>query len=264
MGTIDVGVTAVLELHADEPGTIAVQIAPMSPSAESLTAVGSDASIDELVVEGARVHVVRLPAGDLTITYQGTIERPEAPASPLTPEEAIRWRRQSRYCPSDRLEQYVVTHLADELAAEDPAAAIGGWVHEHLTYRAGTSDASTDALDTLLAGAGVCRDFAHVTIALSRAAGLPARFAAVYAPALAPMDFHAVAEVGIGGRWELVDATRLAPRASMVRIATGRDAADTALVTTLDGHVDLVSSTVTAVTTGDVGPDDPGVRMSLP
>jgi transglutaminase-like putative cysteine protease len=110
----------------------------------------------------------------------------------------------------------------------------------------------------------VCRDFAHLTVALCRTVGVPARLASVYAPGVSPMDFHAVAEVASGNRWELVDATRLAPRQSLVRIATGRDAGDTAFSTTLDGGAELVTSNVLAIVLGDFPNDDHLGGVTLP
>ena len=92
---------------------------------------------------------------------------------------------------------------------------------------------------------------------LLRARDVPARLAAVYAPGLDPMDFHAVVEAWVEGAWRLVDATRLAPRRSMLRIATGRDAADTAFLTLLGGVATFGGMTVTATAAGDLpAPDD--------
>ncbi|MBO0985872.1 transglutaminase family protein, partial [Rathayibacter sp. SD072] len=107
---------------------------------------------------------------------------------------------------------------------------------------------------TLLARRGVCRDFAHLVVALLRALDVPARLVSVYAPGLSPMDFHAVAEAWIEGEWRVVDATTLAPRQSLVRIATGRDAADTAFLSVYDGIATLGEFTVGAVV--DELPDD--------
>ena len=87
-----------------------------------------------------------------------------------------------------------------------------------------------------------------------RASGVPARLVSVYAPGLSPMDFHAVCEAHIDGMWWVVDATALAPRTSLVRIATGRDAADTAFMTVVSGHADLLDVEVSAV--ADVLPKD--------
>jgi transglutaminase-like putative cysteine protease len=108
----------------------------------------------------------------------------------------------------------------------------------------------------LLRGAGVCRDYAHLVLALLRALRVPARLVAVYAPGCDPMDFHAVVEAFVEDGWYVVDATALAPRSSLVRIATGRDAADTAFLTTVTGRSDLEWSNVTAVAVQGLPDDD--------
>jgi transglutaminase-like putative cysteine protease len=136
------------------------------------------------------------------------------------------------------------------------AGQVASWVFERIEYVGGSSGPLDTAVDTLLSGQGVCRDFAHLTIALCRALGIPARLAAVYAPGLSPMDFHAVVEVLTPLGWQVVDATRLAPRDSLVRIATGRDAADTAFATTVRGDVELLDAQVFASTEEDLALDD--------
>jgi transglutaminase-like putative cysteine protease len=93
-------------------------------------------------------------------------------------------------------------------------------------------------------------------IAMLRACDVPARLVSVYAPGLEPMDFHAVAEAYVGGEWRVVDATLLAPRDGLVRIATGRDAADTAFLTTTGGAVTLGELTVSAITDAVLPADD--------
>jgi len=97
----------------------------------------------------------------------------------------------------------------------------------------------------------VCRDFAHLVVALLRAVKVPARLVSVYAPGLSPMDFHAVAEAFVEGQWRVVDATLLAPRQSRVRITTGRDAADTAFLDNHKGGITLNDIAVTAVVDGN-------------
>jgi transglutaminase-like putative cysteine protease len=69
------------------------------------------------------------------------------------------------------------------------------------------------------------------------------------------MDFHAVAEAFVQGAWHVVDATCLAPRQSMVRIATGRDAADTAFLDNRKGAITLKNMEVSAVVDGDLPRD---------
>ena len=77
------------------------------------------------------------------------------------------------------------------------------------------------------------------------------------------MDFHAVVEARVDGCWRVLDPTRLASRPSLVRIATGRDAADTAFVTTMHGEAELTGSEVWAVIDGDLPADDHATPMGL-
>jgi transglutaminase-like putative cysteine protease len=108
---------------------------------------------------------------------------------------------------------------------------ICNWIYEYVEYLQGTTNSSTSAFDTATQRAGVCRDFAHLGIALCRALGIPARFVSAYAYGLNPPDFHAHFEAFLGGRWILADPTRLSPQSSFIRIGQGRDAADTSFAT---------------------------------
>ncbi len=221
-----------------------------------VTLNGEHLETDAVCVDhGGRVHVVRCAAGELVVRYRAVVAV-GPPAQPVDAAEALIAVRQSRYCPSDRLTAFAEATFGRGTGGPDRGRDVGDWVFDRLRYELGSSGPLDTAVDTLLAGRGVCRDFAHLTIALCRAIGIPARLASVYAPGLWPMDFHAVAEVAVDGRWELIDATRLAPRQSLVRIATGRDAADTAFATTLSGSVELTSSMVTAFVLGNLPFDD--------
>ena len=126
----------------------------------------------------------------------------------------------------------------------------------------GSSRPTDGAVATLMAGEGVCRDFAHLTCSLLRANDVAARVASVYAPGSSPMDFHAVTEALVDGRWVVIDPTGLAPRQSLVRIATGSDAADTAFLSTVGGRVDLTGIQVTAVAEPELPFDDVPPRRS--
>jgi transglutaminase-like putative cysteine protease len=161
--------------------------------------------------------------------------------------------RPSRYCPSDHLIGFAVAEFRQGADVASRVANITEWIRQRISYVPGSSDVHDSAEDTLLTGMGTCRDFAHLGIALCRATGIPARFAAVYAPGLFPMDFHAVFEALQLGRWCVHDATGLAPRSSLVRIATGRDAADAAFSAVNSGVMDMESLEVTA-TVGSVLP----------
>jgi transglutaminase-like putative cysteine protease len=136
-------------------------------------------------------------------------------------------------------------------------------VGHRLNYVPGSSDPIDGAVDTLLAGAGVCRDFAHLVVAMLRAVFVPARVVSVYAPGLYPMDFHAVAEAFVDGQWRVVDGTLLAPRQSLVRIATGRDAADIAFLANHKGAIMLNKLEVSAVVDGDLPRDSIDELVSI-
>jgi hypothetical protein len=226
---------------------------------------GRTVPVDEVVVEhGGRVHIVACGAGYLTVNYRAVVQRTSPNDLAPTVAERLFAVRPSRYCPSDLLEAFADAELGMPADVADRGRIIGDWVYGRLRYEPGASGPFDTAVDTLLAGRGVCRDFAHLTLALCRTVGVPARLASVYAPGLSPMDFHAVAEVASGDRWDVVDATRLAPRQSLVRIATGRDAGDTAFSTTLDGAADLMTSMVTAFVHGEFQTDDHSATVTLP
>ena len=157
---------------------------------------------------------------------------------------------------SDRLAAVARSEFAGIDPGPELLAAVSSWVGTQLSYVPGSSRPTDGAVQTLLQRQGVCRDYAHLVIALLRALDVPARLAAVYAPGLEPMDFHAVAEALIGGQWRVVDATLLAPRASLLRIATGRDAADTAFLSNYGGNVSLYSVEVNAIVYPSLPTDD--------
>lgn len=243
--------------------TIALQVTAYRQGPEArltaTTAAGESTpeEIGDSWAGGGRHHLLAAPPGQLTVRYQATVNR----SVPTPPARVSEWERvvglrPSRYCPSDRLGGFAAARFAGHDDAADTVRAICAYVHGHTTYTAGSSGPSTDATQTLLSGAGVCRDYAHLTVALCRAVDIPARVVAVYAPGLSPMDFHLVAEAAVDDHWYVWDATRLAPRASLVRIATGRDAADVAFATTFDGAVDLTGMSVLAVTEGELPVDD--------
>jgi transglutaminase-like putative cysteine protease len=169
--------------------------------------------------------------------------------------DLVRYLRPSRYCESDRLAGFAQSEFRG-LHGRDLLDAVSSWVGTRVVYVSGSSRPIDGAVATLLAQEGVCRDFAHLVIAILRARDIPARMVSVYAPGLEPMDFHAVVEAYVDGAWLVVDATCLAPRSGLVRIATGRDAADTAFLTSTSGSVTLVDLVVTAVIDSALPDDD--------
>ena len=179
--------------------------------------------------------------------------------------DQLTYLRPSRYCPSDHLAGFATAEFGTVAAGRETVDAVAEWIYNRIAYVSGSSGVHDDAEHTLLTGQGVCRDFAHLGVTLCRAMDVPARFVAVYAPGLTPMDFHAVFEAWIDGGWRVYDATRLVPRQAMVRIATGRDAADTAFASVLGGTATLRAIEVTATVSGDTLPiDDHAADVELP
>jgi transglutaminase-like putative cysteine protease len=255
-----------LALDVADATTIALQVSPASGAGTVLTE-RFEVAVDGRPVpvrrldgdHGGVVHVVRCPVGSLTVDVETTVERTppgEVPADDLLEIDQLTYLRQSRYCPSDRLSAFAAHELGHLGPGPELLAAVGDWVAGRLIYEEGSSGPLDSAVDSLFAGRGVCRDFAHLAITLLRALGVPSRLVAVYAPGLSPMDFHAVVEAHVEGRWWVLDPTRLAPRTSLLRVSTGRDAADTAFLTTLDGEATLRFAEVVAYTDGDLPWDD--------
>ena len=244
-------VTARITAHVTSAADLVFSIAVAATAARTdetltITLDGTPLDIAEIADEhGTRLHRVRAEPGNLEAFYSATITG-RAPEAPVDPTDLIRYLRPSRYCESDSLAPTAAAEFAD-LDGAALLDAVSSWVGTRLAYVSGSSLPTDGATRTLLARAGVCRDFAHLVVALLRARGIPARLVSVYAPGLDPMDFHAVAEAYVEGAWHVVDATTLAPRGTLQRIATGRDASDTAFLTTLSGGLNFQSLAVTAV-----------------
>ena len=147
------------------------------------------------------------------------------------PTDLLHYLLPSRYCQSDAL-----CDLANSIVGGLPhnfqqVERIRQWVHENVSYVVGSSNSSTSALDTEHSRTGVCRDLAHLGIALCRAIDVPARMVVGFLHQLQPMDLHAWFEAFIGGRWFTFDATEPRTRGNRIVVAYGRDAADVALAT---------------------------------
>ena len=206
---------------------------------------------------GTRLHQFAAGPGRMTVDYTADVSGRSDPA-PSVDLDLVTYLRPSRYCESDSLTPTARSEFAG-LRGHDLLAAVTLWVWERLRYVPGSSQVTDGAEQTLLSRRGVCRDYAHLVIALLRALDVPARMVAVYAPGLYPMDFHAVAEAHIDGQWWAVDATRLAPRQSMLRISTGRDAADIAFLTNHWADLSLTGMEVLAIV--DELPSDDGTQL---
>ena len=202
-----------------------------------------------------------VPQGRMTIRVGAVVETEhaihvdfDAPATPVAelPNETLQYLLQSRYCPSDKpaAESQALQIVGMLVPGYAQVEAIRSWINANIAYRYGVSDSATDALDTLAAGAGVCRDFSHIGITFCRALRIPARMVVGYLYRLDPMDLHAWFEAFIDGRWYTFDATQDQPRGGRVVVAYGHDAADVAFIsnyaaletTGLDVTVDLAQA----------------------
>jgi Transglutaminase-like superfamily len=193
---------------------------------------------------GSRYMRLCAMSGPLTVRYDATVdishyfESPamlsEVPISQHRPE-ILPYIYPSRYCQSDRLHKFAVREFGQLAHGYGRVQAIQDWVRNRTRFLPGSSNSMTSAVDTILEGVGVCRDFAHVMIALCRAVNIPARFVTGIDygadPALGPMDFHAYVEVFLTDRWYLFDPTGISPPMGLVRLGTGRDAADVSFAT---------------------------------
>lgn len=166
-------------------------------------------------------------------TRHTMVSHEEIQAIPISQiqSSAIPYLFPSRYCESDRLGRLAIKMFGGINHPYYQTVAIADWIFDNIDYLSGATDAATSAFDTVTQRAGVCRDFAHLGIAFCRALSIPARYFAGYACNMEPPDFHACFEACIGNRWFIFDPTRRASLNGLVRIATGRDAADAALAT---------------------------------
>jgi transglutaminase-like putative cysteine protease len=145
------------------------------------------------------------------------------------PEEVYHYLLPSRYCESDRLGSKALEIAGEAAPGYDQVARIGNWIRSELPYVPGSSAVPNTAMEILAEGRGVCRDLAHLGVALCRSISIPARFVAGYLHGLEPMDLHAWFEAYVGGRWYTFDPTQSGLEGARVTIAYGRDAADVAI-----------------------------------
>lgn len=224
---------------------------------------------------GNRVCRVQLAPGHNAVRHDAIVRvtsRPDnALLPPVTPEAItalptplLRYVLPSRYCDSDKLTNFAwekFGHIEHGLPRMD---AISAWLHHNIEYRFFSGRSDITAWDVLQRGYGVCRDFAHLAVALNRAFNLPARYVTGHLPDIGfidphnEMDFHAYAEVYVGGHWFTTDARFHVPRIGRIRISCGQDAVDGAF-SSIFGGANLTYFQVWAyqVAPGTVGVGDP-------
>lgn len=250
-----------LTYSVETPTTILLQVAAMHTDhqfiKDELLTVNPQTPIDYLQTGplGNRACRLSLQPVYTTIHYSATatLAPKQAEYADLNeldytklPSNVLTYLNPSRYCESDKLGKFATDTFGSMDRGFDRVRRITDWVHNNLSYVPGSTGTSTTACDVLLQREGVCRDFAHVAIALCRSLGIPARYVSGYAVNLDPPDFHGFFEAFLGGEWILFDATKLAPVSGFVRIGAGRDAADVAFAT-LIGEANLTDMTVQAI-----------------
>ena len=145
------------------------------------------------------------------------------------PDHVISYLLPSRYCESDRFVELARDIVFGVKPGYDQVAALNQWLQNHIRFNPDAAHYQLSAVEVNLVGEGVCRDLAHLGIALCRALCIPARMVVGYLHGLQPMDFHAWFEAYVGGRWYTFDATQPTPVGGRVIIAYGHDAADVAV-----------------------------------
>jgi transglutaminase-like putative cysteine protease len=249
-----------MEYTVNSPGTLILNIhAQRTPNQMVLTEVfiiDPYTKVEELVAEQMHNRLMRFEInepGNIKVTYKATVdncckitdhENLEEIPVPHIISTVLPYLYPSRYCQSDKLYR-LANNLFGHIATPfEQVMALTNWINKNVQYLSGYSNAQTSAYDTITQQAGVCRDFAHLGIALCRALTIPARYFTGYAYHLKPADFHACFEAYLGGEWTLFDATRLVPLNGLIKIATGRDAADTAIAN-IFGDIIFTSMQVT-------------------
>ncbi|ABI56130.1 transglutaminase domain-containing protein [Alkalilimnicola ehrlichii MLHE-1] len=199
---------------------------PNVPAVEYTDAYGN---LCQRLVSPPGAFLIRTSA-DVYVPDQGA----DATGAPFVevqdlPDDALTYLLPSRYCESDRFLDMAWSIVGDAHPGYDQVARIEAWIREHVHFNPDSPHFQLSAVELNQAREGVCREFAHLGIALCRALCVPARMAVGYLHGLQPMDFHAWFEAYVGGRWCVFDATQPPGRRGRVTVAYGRDAADVAI-----------------------------------
>lgn len=270
-----INVAATLEYNVDTLTTFVFSIVPAETPHQKILQENLvlNPSVDfewlQMGEESLRHIRLQVHPGPFRLDYQASVElSPDVDHASLLnevsyqilPAGVLRYLNPSRYCESDRLSLFASKTFGSHQTGYSRVEAICDWVNSNIDYVSGSTDASSSACDVLVNRAGVCRDFAHTSIALCRALGIPARYISGYAVDLQPPDFHGFFEAFLDGKWYLFDATRMAPVSGFVRIGLGRDAADASFATIV-GSAGLQNMQVsalenTAFQKADKQPDD--------
>lgn len=250
--------TCEINYTAAAPTPAILMLRPRSGSAQWITREEYELTPHVPVIEytdrfGNLCQRVVIPAGEFKVRCTCRAHaadvidvRNDAPFVPIQelPETVLEFLLPSRYCQADQMGEMALSIVGNLTPGYPQVAAIEQWLRNEMKYVVGSSNASTSALDTWNQKSGVCRDYAHLGIALSRSLNIPARMVVGYLYQLDPMDLHAWFEAYIGGQWFTFDGTQGSPRGNRIVVGYGRDAADVALTSSY-GPLALNSMKVT-------------------
>lgn len=255
--TVRIGCSMAYEVSVPTPVVLVFKPLPETGTSviEELVSFGIGLSLDEFQDSHGnfRLRSMLMPgrneiSHDALVTVSPQPESQEMVGELLTvealPSDLLRYTLPSRYCDSDKLMEFAWEHFGQTDHGLPRVQAICNWVHNNIEYRFGSGRADLSASEVIERRHGVCRDFAHLTIALCRAFSLPARYVTGHLPDIGypdssiPMDFHAYCEVFLGQEWITFDARFNVPRIGRIKIAHGADAVDGAFAT-IYGEADL-------------------------
>lgn len=252
-------VFAEMQYTARSAGTIILNVHALRTSHQTVISeiftVDPYIKVEELVSIQTENRLARFEIeepGSIKVTYKATIDNScevkdftnvaEMPVARMD-ISVLPYLRPSRYCQSDKLYRLAYNLFGHIQNPFEKVITLTDWIYKNVQYLSGSTNSQTSAFDTVTEQAGVCRDFAHLGIALCRALTIPARYFTGYAYQLTPPDFHACFEAYIGSDWVLFDATKLVPLNGLVKIASGHDAANTAIAN-IFGDVNFTSMQV--------------------
>src|SRR6202162_3289730 len=248
---IEAGFDIAFECPAQTPMLLQLNVHP-SRDADLLTPdrIASDPPLamrDYLDLFGKRVTRVEVPAVLVTFSNRFVIQDsgepdetpPDVRTTPIAdlPDDALLFLVSSRYCDSDKLADFAWSRFGKLSGGAWCVRAISDFVHAKIRFNYMDARSTRAASDSMHEGIGVCRDFAHLAIALCRCMNIPARYCTGYLgdigvpPPYGPMDFAAWFEAYLGGRWYTFDPRNNMPRIGRILMGRGRDAADVAMST---------------------------------
>lgn len=241
-----------------------VAVLHVHPSVESKLLSTDTLRVERIVAaddrtESALLHVSRYidgfgnrcsrfvaPVGVIRLSGSNVIEVSDTPdpqgdgllQTPVEylPDETLQFLLASRYCQVDEFGAIAAELFGATTAGWERAAAIRDWVHEKVAFNYSAARSTKTAMDVFTERVGVCRDFQHLAITLTRALNIPARYVTGYlgdirVPYAGAGDFSAWYQIWLNGRWWDMDARHHTPRLGRIPMAFGRDAADVAITT---------------------------------